>query len=485
MTTTPPRKIIVFSGGSAANSLVDVFNELIDKNNCTLSYIIPISDNGGSSSELIRVFGGPGRLVRLIPPTNAPILHFFNHRLPPSSTDASAEFLTLLDLTSPLYHPIPAPQALLIRSIFSHLHLEILKRIRPPSSTFNFQSAAIGNLFLTGARLLTGSFESAIYLLAIIGGVDESRTAVLPAIVSNFTHHISARLTDGTVIAGQNAISHPSAPTALPESPNVAIDSSSAGSASATFPPAFGSDSSLQNHHISDPTYPIEDATLPGSLPTLRASQLQFSKSADQPLPAPISRIWYINPYGQEMHPSPNPKAIAAIQASDAVIYSIGSLYTSLAPSLILQGVGTAIANGPRFKILILNGSLDRETGGFEGLDFLNAVVRCCEASSSLDPNAPNRVENPSSSIHDDNYMNQRMRRYITHLIYIDHPSAPHVDREKLSACGIEGVRLYGRKGNDGKMRYDEKALTQALGVILGRRDAKERSRRNTMEGRG
>lgn len=60
MTTTPSRKLVVFSGGSAANSLVDVFNELIDKNNCTLSYIIPISDNGGSSSELIRVFGGPG-----------------------------------------------------------------------------------------------------------------------------------------------------------------------------------------------------------------------------------------------------------------------------------------------------------------------------------------------------------------------------------------------------------------------------------------
>ncbi|CAL8574119.1 hypothetical protein XPA_000092 [Xanthoria parietina] len=162
MTNTPSRKIVVFSGGSAANSLVDVFNELIERNNCTLSYIIPISDNGGSSSELIRVFGGPGigdirsRLVRLIPPTNAPILHFFNHRLPPSSVQASAEFLTLLDLTSPLYQPIPTPQALLIRSIFSHLHLEILKRIRPPSSTFNFQSAAIGNLFLTGARLLTG-----------------------------------------------------------------------------------------------------------------------------------------------------------------------------------------------------------------------------------------------------------------------------------------------------------------------------------------
>ena len=60
MTSSPKRKIIVFSGGSAANSLVDVFNEVVEGNNCTLTYIIPISDNGGSSSELIRVFGGPG-----------------------------------------------------------------------------------------------------------------------------------------------------------------------------------------------------------------------------------------------------------------------------------------------------------------------------------------------------------------------------------------------------------------------------------------
>jgi hypothetical protein len=53
--------IVIFSGGSAANSLVEVFNEVRDANRTTLSYVIPISDNGGSSSELIRVFGGPGR----------------------------------------------------------------------------------------------------------------------------------------------------------------------------------------------------------------------------------------------------------------------------------------------------------------------------------------------------------------------------------------------------------------------------------------
>jgi hypothetical protein len=52
--------IVVFSGGSAANNLVDVFEEVRSVNASTLSYVIPISDNGGSSSEVIRVFGGPG-----------------------------------------------------------------------------------------------------------------------------------------------------------------------------------------------------------------------------------------------------------------------------------------------------------------------------------------------------------------------------------------------------------------------------------------
>lgn len=56
-----PKGIVVFSGGTAANSLVDVFEKVSEGNGCSLSYVIPISDNGGSSSELIRVLGGPGR----------------------------------------------------------------------------------------------------------------------------------------------------------------------------------------------------------------------------------------------------------------------------------------------------------------------------------------------------------------------------------------------------------------------------------------
>lgn len=60
MATPSAGSIVVFSGGSAANNLVDVFNHVVKSRRCRLDYVIPISDNGGSTSELIRVFGGPG-----------------------------------------------------------------------------------------------------------------------------------------------------------------------------------------------------------------------------------------------------------------------------------------------------------------------------------------------------------------------------------------------------------------------------------------
>lgn len=56
----------------------------------------------------------------------------------------------------------------------------------------------MGNLFLTGARLYTGSFEAAIYLLGSITGVRDN-VEVIPAINSNFSYHISAGLQDGNI----------------------------------------------------------------------------------------------------------------------------------------------------------------------------------------------------------------------------------------------------------------------------------------------
>lgn len=281
--------------------------------------------------------------------------------------------------------------------------------------------------------------------MGVMGGVDESRTALLPAIISNFTHHISAGLANGSTVTGQNAISHPSEPTALNTS-----------------------NTSTPHPELTEDHREEEDANPPSTLPTLRGASIAFSKSHEDspPLPARIERIWYISPYGHEMRPQPNTRVLSALNAADTVIYSIGSLYTSIIPSLILRGVGDAVAK-TRFKVLLLNGSLDRETDGFKASDFVMAVVRAGEESRG---NFSSKEEEGT------------VRRYVTHLIHLEGEGTPVVDRDVLAVWGVECVRLYGRKGEDGGMRYDGKALGQALGAILGKREPGVRSRRNTLE---
>jgi len=455
------RHIVVFSGGSATNNLVDVFAKVAHDSSCHLTYIIPISDNGGSSGELIRVFGGPGigdvrsRLVRLIPEDvtgnveKSAIKAFFNYRLSAVPGDARIEWLDIVEARHSLWSEISSEKRELIRSFLNTINLEIVKRARP-SSVFNFQSASVGNLFLTGARLFTGSFESAIYLLAAITGLP-SDVSVIPAINSNFSHHISAGLRDGSVVTGQNNISHPSS-LAAPVSPIALSRSISA--------------------ELADRDR-VEDANLPGSLPTLRRQNIEFQKDLVEDLPSRIDRIWYINPYGHEIRPAPNPHVIAAIQDSSCVIYSIGSLYTSIIPCLILEGVGEAIVSpNVRFKILILNGSIDRETGPsnapFSAKDFIAAIAGVCSSSRRLG----NDVKE------------EQWKTYVTHVIYLEGVGTPKVDREHLKRLGIEAVRIYGRKNQNGKgMVYDGVALTQTLEAILGRRDQRvDKSRRNTLE---
>lgn len=61
-------KLVVFSGGTAFNCIVHHVSELLSTR---VSHVLTISDNGGSSREIIRVLGGPAigdmrsRLVRL------------------------------------------------------------------------------------------------------------------------------------------------------------------------------------------------------------------------------------------------------------------------------------------------------------------------------------------------------------------------------------------------------------------------------------
>lgn len=217
----------------------------------------------------------------------------------------------------------------------------------------------------------------------------------------------------------------------------------------------------------------IEDANLPGTLPTLRKPAINFSKvdSDGDDLPARISRLWYINPYGQEIRLPANPRVVDALASCSSIIFSIGSLFTSLVPSLVLKHVGNAVANPAiRSKILILNGTNDRETGPstdpYDALDFVGAIANACAESQETD--APSPAE---------------YWRYVTHVIYLESSSSPKVDREVLAKAGIESIRIYGRRTANGEARYDADALRGALGMVLGRADLRTSgSRRNTLE---
>ena len=297
------------------------------------------------------------------------------------------------------------------------------------------------------ARLFSGSFESAIYLFSAICRVP-SNISVLPAINTNFTHHISAGLKNGTVITGQNSISHPSVPTALSNASFTTIPN----------------DEALEHDHI-------EDANLPGSLPTLRKQYISFSKNQEEELPCRIERIWYINPYGQEMRFNANKAVIEVLQFASTIIYSIGSLYTSIIPNLILRGVGDAVASSSiRHKILILNSTVDRETGPssdpYTATDFIEAISRACAYSRGFP--APQPAE---------------YKTYVTHVLHLDGPGTPKVDKAELGVLGIETMRLYGRsvagEGQRGVLKYDEMALVQGLEAMIGKRDPRaDRSRR-------
>lgn len=85
-----------------------------------------------------------------------------------------------------------------------------------------------------------------------------------------------------------------------------------------------------------------------------------FAKGPDTPaataeLESPIKRVYYINPYGQVIHsqrlfwcgagtqtpssfqevfPKPNPEFLTELRSREILVYSVGSLWTSIIPCL-------------------------------------------------------------------------------------------------------------------------------------------------------
>lgn len=415
-------QLVVISGGTASNSLVNLFQSLSPN----ITYILPISDNGGSTSEILRVLGGPAigdlrsRITRLIPDEG--FKNLLSYRLSEDSDEAKLEWTSIVEGQHEVWNGLEIQCKEMVRSFLIHVHMELLKKSRNPSTNFKYEMASIGNLLLTGIRLFVGSLDSAIELILRMTRISPN-IKILPCLNTNYTYHISAKLHNGDIITGQSQISHPNEPISTILSSSTSI------------------------HQIYDPVIIHED--IPYQHPDLNVSQLHFSKNENQPLKSPIDKIFYINPYGEEIHPQANSRTIHNIHDSQTLIYSIGSLMTSTIPVIILKGIGMAIKNSSANKILLLNGDYDRETFGLTALDFIKTL--CGAVKYSID----------------DDKVSLDYDEVVTHLIYMENSEIP-VDVEKISNLGIKCISVpKDEKLNENINIYDLSSLQNSLKTLI------------------
>ncbi|KAG9322190.1 hypothetical protein KVV02_007572 [Mortierella alpina] len=446
--------ILVFSGGTACNSLVQLLQDMTPN----VTYVLGISDNGGSTSEILRVLDGPAigdirsRLIRLIKPDpldvgRKAIQELLGYRLPGHGDENAIknEWVEIVEGSHRLWMHIPSEKKEVIRGFLIYIQSEILKRAH---KRFSFANGSIGNFFLTGARMFFGSLESAIFLFAAITGITEP-TRVIPVINTNHGIAIAALLKNGNTILGQCAISHPSL-AASGDSFSGGHVNPSAASASTTpdgsKTPDLAAMLSSSQHQ--------ED-----SFSTLKLIQnnIHFDKSPTQTssLQSRITKLYYINEYGQEIFPPPNPKLLCSLAEMETLVYSIGSLYTSIIPCLILKDVGRGIAESRSLKnkIFMLNGTNDRETPEYTALDFIRALSDALNSSLKLSGQFWPKEYKPS--------------KYITHLIYLDN-SEVQVDTWGVEKLGIECVPCVGRQDpSSNRPIYDESELNKTIETIL------------------
>ena len=73
--------------------------------------------------------------------------------------------------------------------------------------------------------------------------------------------------------------------------------------------------------------------------------------------------------------PAALPQVLEAIDAADMIVLGPGSLYTSIMPNLLTEGVARAVAQSDAFKIYVLNVmTQDGETEGYTASDHIGAL---------------------------------------------------------------------------------------------------------------
>ncbi|KAG6423634.1 hypothetical protein SASPL_114036 [Salvia splendens] len=366
--------LLVFSGGTAFNGVVEELKSLT----VHVAHVLPVSDDGGSTAEIVRVLGGPAvgdirsRCLRLSDPSTSEALAvrtLLGHRLPLEAQKAKFEWYDIVEGNHSLWTGVSKPYRETIRAFLVY---------------FQDQEKTII------CRSLEGRMKYSV------SATEES--LVLPVISTNDRLTLGCELWDGTIIRGQNEISHPTS----------------------------------------------------GSMEPINKSH-----SSARTLPSRIKRVFYMSSEGSnllhEVFPSANPSVLDQLNSVDCIIYAMGSLFTSICPSLVLRGIGESISSRSCPKVLLLNGTHDRETGGFTASCFVTAIA-----------DALNRTHGDPH-----NSLNSPPNQYIN-TIFVPKGGQILIDTDKLAAQGISRVvTVESVHDAAAGIIYDPTSLIQSMANLL------------------
>ncbi|XP_028782238.1 uncharacterized protein YNL011C isoform X1 [Neltuma alba] len=399
--THPQPALLVFSGGTAFNGVAEELKNFTTR----VAHVLPVSDDGGSTAEIVRVLGGPAvgdirsRCLRLSNRSTAEALairRLLGHRLSLDPHHAKSEWYSIVEGDHSLWKGVSKPYRETIRAFLAYFQNQIIRR---SDESFCFSNGSIGNFFFAGARIFFQSLDAAIFLFSRVSEIP-SDSLVLPVISTNDRLTLGCELWDGTIIRGQNEISHPTS----------------------------GSMEPVKKENSSTPA-----------------------------LPSRIKRVFYMSSEGKnllhEVFPAANPAVLEQLNNVDCIVYAMGSLFTSICPSLVLLGIGEIISSRSCLKVLMLNGSRDRETSDFSASCFVTAIT---DALNRTYGDPCNRLQNLPG-------------QYINTLLVPRDGEIP-VDKECLASQGIREVIVVDsiRDPNVGVI-YDPKSLIQALADLIGR----------------
>ena len=147
-------------------------------------------------------------------------------------------------------------------------------------------------------------------------------------------------------------------------------------------------------------------------------------------------------------HPKALPDALDAIAAADLILLGPGSLYTSIIPNLLVDGVAEAIAASDAQKIYVCNiMTQDGETEGYTAADHLEALQRHGR-EGIIDLCLANNAPIPHE-------LAARYSKEDAELL--------RIDRERIAALGIALAEYPLLSAQGGYARHDPALLAQAV----------------------